>query len=135
MNVIDAVASVIVVLAAIYLIGLAATAFVAPVYAARFLNGFAGSARAHVTEMVIRLTFGCSLLVHAPHMLYQGAFEVFGWLLVISSAILLLLPWRWHQRFAQRVVPPITRRVWLVGIVALPLGGVILFAVVRGGPA
>ncbi len=132
---ISVVASAIVVLAAIYLIGLAATAFVAPAYATRFLNGFAGSARAHVTEMVIRITVGCSLLVYAPHMLYQGAFEVFGWLLVISSAILLLLPWRWHQRFAQRVVPPITRRAWLIGIVALPLGGVILFAVFHGGSA
>lgn len=134
MNVIEAVASVIVVLAAIYLIGLAATTFFAPACAARFLNGFAGSARVHVFEMVIRLIVGCSLLVYAPYMLYPDAFKILGWALVISSAILLLLPWRWHQRFAQRVVPPITRRVWLVGIVALPLGGVILFAAVRGGP-
>jgi hypothetical protein len=125
-------AMVIVVLAAIYLIGLAAVSFFAPAIAAQFLDRFASSAQAHFTEMAIRLVVGGSLVVNAPRMLFSDAFLLFGWVLVITTIILLLVPWRWHHRFAQKVVAPITRRVWLFGLVSFPLGGVILFAVLSG---
>lgn len=129
---IEILASAIIVLAALYLLGLAVASFLAPSRAARFLNGFAGSARVHFLEMLARLIVGGAFVVHAPHMLYPNAFLLFGWVLVVTSIILLLLPWRWHHRFAQKFVPPITRHVWLIGIVSLPLGGVVLFAVLRG---
>lgn len=129
------VASAIVVLAALYFVALAAASFIAPEYATRFLNGFAGSARAHYSEMLVRLIVGCAFVVYAPRMLYPGVFLLFGWVLVITTVVLLLFPWRWHHRFAQKVVPPITRHVWLFGIVSFPLGGAILFAVLRGGAA
>jgi len=126
---IEIAASTIVVLAALYLIGLAAASFFAPAYATRFLNGFVGSARAHFAEMLIRITVGCSLILHAPHMLFSKVFLLAGWLLVLTSVVLLLLPWRWHQRIAHTVVPPITRHVGLFGIASLLLGCLILFAV------
>ena len=135
MNHIETLALAVVVLTALYLIGLAAISFLAPAQARRFLKGFAGSARARFAEMAIRLVVGCSLLVCAHRMLYPMAFLLFGWVLVATTAILLLLPWRWHHRFAEKVVPPITRRVWLLGMVSLPLGGIILFAVLHGGSA
>lgn len=130
---IEILASAIVVLAALYLLGLAATSFLAPFHAARFLNGFAGSARIHFLEMLVRFIVGCAFITYAPRMLYPSAFLLFGWVLVVTTVILLLLPWRWHHRFARKFVPPITRHVWLFGIVSLPLGGVILFAVLHGG--
>jgi hypothetical protein len=126
------VALAIVVLAALFFFGLAAASFLAPAHAASFLGGFAGSVRAHVLEMLVRIIVGWAFVVSAPSMRFSGAFRLFGWVLVISSIVLLLLPWRWHHRFAQHVVPPITRHVWLFGIVALPLGGVIVFAVLGG---
>jgi uncharacterized protein YjeT (DUF2065 family) len=126
--VIEIVAATIIAFAALYLMVLAAASFFAPARATLFLNGFAGSARAHVTEMLIRITVGCSLIVHAPHMLFPTIFLLAGWVLVLSSVVLLLLPWRWHQRFAQKVVPPITGQVRLFGIACLALGCMILFA-------
>lgn len=132
---IETLALAIVVLAALFLLGLAAASFFAPSHAARFLGGFASSARAHVLEMAMRLIAGCAFVAYAPRMLYPGAFLLFGWVLVVSSLVLLLLPWRWHHRLARSVVPPIIHRVWLFGIISLPLGGVILFAVWHGRAA
>ncbi len=126
-------ASLVVIASAIYLICIAVVSFFAPSLATRFLDGFASSLRIHITEMLIRLLVGWSLVAYAPQMLYSAAFSVFGWILAITSVVLLLVPWRWHQRFARKAVRPLTRRVWVFGILALPLGIVILFAVSRGG--
>lgn len=120
---------IIVVLFAVYLLGLAAASLFLPAHARRFLERFASTARAHYLEMLVRLLVGCAFVSYSPHMLWFQAFLVLGWLLVISTVVLLLIPWRWHRKFAQIVVPPITRHVWLFGLVSLPLGGVILFAV------
>ena len=128
-------AMAIVVLAAIYLIGVAVASFLAPTHAAKFLDSFASSARAHLSEMALRLLVGWALIVYSPNMHYAVAFRLFGWVLVVTSILLLLIPWRWHHKFAQMAVRPLTRRVWLFGVLCLPLGGVILFAVLGGGAA
>lgn len=112
-----------------YLIGVAVASFFAPELAARFLGAFASSARAHLAEMALRLLVGWAFVVYSPQMLYSSAFTLFGWVLVITSVLLLLIPWRWHHHSAQMAVRPLTRRVWLFGVLSLPLGGVILFAV------
>lgn len=126
---IDGVAAVIVVLAAFYLIGLAVASVISPTHTRRFLESFASTAGVHYLEMLVRLLVGIAFIGYSPHMLWPKAFWVFGWLLVISTAVLMLIPWRWHRRFARKVVPPITRHTWLFGLVSLPLGGGILFAV------
>jgi hypothetical protein len=133
--VIQLLALAVIVLAGVYLIGLAAASILAPIQTARFLNGFAGSARAHYSEIGIRLAVGIALVLAAPRMLYSSVFQLFGWVVVATSIVLLLIPWRWHQRFAQLVVPPLTKRVWLFALLSLPLGGVILFAVLYRGAA
>ena len=129
---IENAALAIVLLAALFLLGLAALSFFAPSSAVRFLDGFANSARVHYLEMLVRLTVGFAFVARAPRMLYPNAFLLFGWALVVSTVILLLLPWRWHQRFGQKFVPPVIRHVWLFGLVSLPLGGVIVFAALYG---
>lgn len=126
-------APALVALAALYLLGLGAAALVAPARATRFLSGFAGSARAHYLEMSIRLVVGGALVAHAPEMLLPAFFTAFGWVLVITTAGLLATPWRWHQRFAQRTVPRLTRRLWLVALVSLALGAFMLAAVLAPG--
>ncbi|MBI3129799.1 MAG: hypothetical protein HYZ13_00430 [Acidobacteria bacterium] len=65
-------------------------------------------------------------------MLFPGAFRMFGWVLVITTGVLLLIPWRWHRRFAERAVPSATRYLSLVGLSSLALGGLLLTAVLRG---
>jgi len=68
-------------------------------------------------------------------MFVSVAFNLFGWVLLVTSACLLLVPWRWHHRFAQFAVTRVTRYIGLVGVASLVLGGFVLVAVARGSAA
>ncbi len=125
-------AGAVVLLFAAFLVGLAGAAFLAPKLAARFLGGFASSLKAHVTEQVLRLIAGGALVLYAPGMLFPRAFQVLGWLLVVTAAGLLLVPWRLHNRFASWVVPLAIRRLRLQGAGALLLGLAVAWAVAAG---
>jgi len=119
----------IVVMAAFFLLSLATASLFWQRQAAQFLNGFAGSARAHYTEIILRLIIGAALVIAAPEMRFSNQFMLFGWLIVATSFVLLLIPWRWHQRFAQTVLPPLIKRVWLFALLSLPLSFALLYAV------
>lgn len=125
----EALALTIILFAIVYLFTLSATSFFAPASATRFLNGFASSARAHYMEMLTRLIAGWAFITYASNMYFSEAFRLFGWVLVASTIVLSLFPWRWHYLLSQKLVPPLIRRVWLFGVVSFALGGVILFAV------
>ncbi|BDX04710.1 hypothetical protein [Planctobacterium marinum] len=118
----ELLAKTIVCATSVFLIGLALGAFVLPERIASFLNSFASSARVHFTEMLLRLTVGLSFVAISEEMTFSRFFELFGWVLIITSAILIVLPWQLHKRFADLVVPPLTKRVWLFGLLSLPLG-------------
>jgi hypothetical protein len=119
-------------LVALYFIVLGTAGIIAPSVAKRFLHEFAGSATAHYTELLIRLMVGAALLIQAPKMLYAEVVSVFGWLLIATSAILLLFPWRWHQRFAARSVPQAMRFLPVIGVCALAFGILLIAALTRG---
>jgi len=133
MSMIEILALCIIVLAGLFLLALGIASLVVPEQANRFLLGFARSQRVHFVEMFLRLLVGAALIHSAPRILFSDAFSLFGWVLLVSSACLLVVPWRWHQRFAQHAVPRATRYIALIGLASLALGGVILVAVARGG--
>ena len=62
------------------------------------------------------------MLLRAPAMHFPGAWLAIGWMLIVSTAILLLLPWRWHRAFAERTVPPVLRFIAPLGIASALLG-------------
>ncbi len=132
---IEVLARTVVVLVGLYFIALAAVSLLAPTRANRFLLGFADSALKHYAELFLRFVVGAALLVSAPRMLLPDVFTLFGWVLLVTTAGLLLIPWRWHQRFAHWAVPRATRHIALIGLASLALGGFILAAVVRGSAA
>jgi uncharacterized protein YjeT (DUF2065 family) len=123
-----------VLLVGLYLVGLAAAALLAPDRAARFLLGFAGTARAHYLELALRGLAGAAFVAHGPRMRFANAFVLAGWLLVVTTAGLALVPWRWHRTFAQRAVPYATRHLRWLGLASLLLAGVVLVAL-RAGAA
>lgn len=129
---IEVVASVGVGLAGLYLVALGLAAFMVPDRAARFLLAFASSGTAHYVELLIRLGVGVALVVRAPAMLFPQAFEVFGWVILVTTAGLFAVPWRWHHRFALRVVPPMVPHLKLLGVTSGLLGGSILVALLVG---
>ena len=122
----------VVLLAGLYFVALGTVSLVRPADANRFLLGFAGSARVHYVELLLRLLVGGAFIFSAPRMLFSEIFGLFGWVLVVTTVGLLLIPWRWHRLFAQRTVPAVTRYIALIGLASLALGGVILAAVVVG---
>lgn len=107
-------------------------ALLAPGRASRLLLGFAATPRVHYAEMLARLMVGGSLVLYAPLMFAARVASLFGWVILVTTAGLLLLPWRWHHRFAQRVVPPTLRWIAVIGVFSLALGALLLAAVIRG---
>jgi hypothetical protein len=58
--------------------------------------------------------------------MYPAAFTIFGWMMVGTTAVLLLLPWKLHRRFAENAVPQAVRYLPFVGAVSISLGTVLL---------
>jgi hypothetical protein len=132
MTLIEVVALAAIVLAALYLLALGAAALLMPARSSRFLLGFARSPPIHLLELFLRFVVGAALVCYAPRMLLAGAFNLSGWVLLVTTTCLLLLPWRWHRRFAEYTVPRVTRHITLVGFASLAIGGVLLAAVAYG---
>ncbi len=127
---IDMLASILVLLAGFYLVGLAGLLLVSPVRGKQFLGGFASSALTHYLELVIRLIVGVAILLYAPQMLFSGFFVILGWILVVTTASLFAVPWQWHHRFAQWGVPYATRHLRLIAIASFVFGGFVLASVI-----
>ena len=126
----DVSAASVVWLSALWLLGLALLCALAPATAARFLSQFARTPRAHFLEQALRFVAGLALCRHAGRMLYSEFFTLLGVVLIVSSVALMLLPWRWHQRFAAKVVPVVRRALWLYALAALGLGIFVLHALI-----
>ena len=122
MPVLHQLAIVLIVALALYFIVLGVAALIAPAKASKYLLGFAASAPLHYLELTLRLLAGGALIVHAPHMAFADVFSAFGWLLVLTTGGLLLVPWQQHRRFAEWAVPQALRFIALIGISSLVLG-------------
>jgi hypothetical protein len=127
-------AGIVVVAFGLFLIGLTGVIFAKPALAGRFFLSFARSARAHYTEQAFRLLIGASLVVLSPTMWQAGVFRLIGWAIVATSVGLILVPWRWHHRFGERVLPMIVRHMRLYALGLLAFGVLLLYGVLAGTP-
>lgn len=130
--IINLIALIIILLTGGYLISLALFLLLLPARGERFLSGFAGSAFAHYLEVSLRLVAGGAMLLYAPQMLFSDFFVIFGWILVLTTFGLAIIPWRLHRRFASWAVPFAVRRLRLVAFVSFLFGGFVLASVVIG---
>jgi len=121
------ISGTIVALFGFFLIGLAALCVVRRSAAERFLSGFANSAKAHFTEHTIRLAAGLGFVLHSSEMSHPLAFRIFGWVLVATSVVLLVLPWKWHREYARRTMPLVLKRIRLFAVGAFALGVFVLY--------
>lgn len=126
----DTAAFVAVLVAATYLIALGLGAFLRPNPTKQFLEGFASSARVHFLELGLRLIAGAALLTSAPRMQFSALFTVLGWVLIGTTLVLAILPWRLHHRFATWSVPQATRYMPLFGAASTAAGLALLVALV-----
>ncbi len=97
-----------------------------------FLGGFAQSAHVHGLEMGVRLLVGAALIASAGSGAYGAAFRILGWILLGSTAVLMLIPWRWHQAFANRVVPTALQFTPIIGGASIAMGSLVLYAQIAG---
>jgi hypothetical protein len=115
----------------IFLIGLAVTGAFLPLKAGRFLEMFASSQRAHLLEQFLRLVVGAALIIFASEMWFSDLFNIFGWVIVVTTIILLLLPWRLHQRFSELTIPQVKRHLKLFALGAFALATFIFYGMSR----
>ena len=125
-------AGAVVSLAGAYLLGLGVLAVAAPSRASRFLGGFAGSLRLHLLELLARLLVGVAFAGYASHTRLGGVFHAFGWILVVTTLGLAVMPWRWHRRIAETSVPAVVRFLPWMGGASVIAGALVLWAVVGG---
>ncbi|MGE3465814.1 MAG: hypothetical protein AB7J13_02680 [Pyrinomonadaceae bacterium] len=121
----NTLAAVIVVVSAIWLVGLAMAAFARPDVVRDFFGKFASSAFTHFLEMFVRLVVGAAFVVYAAQMKFSVVFTAFGWLLIATTAVLLFVPWKLHRRFAERSLPMVYKWMTVFGVVSL-FGGVFI---------
>ena len=129
---IDLLAKGVVLAAGLYLAWLGVALLARPQSGARFLMGHAGSASLHYLEVFLRIAVGLAFVRSAPSMLAPAVFLGVGWVLVGTSAVMLLVPWRWHRRLAERSVPQALRFTPLLGTASLAIGLGVLVAAFAG---
>jgi hypothetical protein len=110
-------------------------AFAKPAVAERFLAAFASSARTHYAEQCVRLLVGAALVVRSPTMWQANCFWLLGWAIVVSSVVLLCIPWQWHHRLGERVLPLLIRHLRLYSAGSFVFGALLLYGVCAGGGA
>ncbi len=130
---VNLLASILVSLTGLYLIGFALITLLSPARAKRFLGGFASSASTHYLELVLRLIVAGAILLHARQMLFSDFFVIFGWILVVTTVGLFAVPWQWHQRFARWGVPLASRNLKLIAGGSFVFGGFVIAAIIFGG--
>lgn len=117
----------------LFLIGLRGVIFATPALAERFVMSFASSARAHYVEQTLRLLIGASLVVLSPTMWQGDWFRLIGWAIVVTSVGLILIPWRWHHRLGELVLPKLVRHMRLYAVGLFAFGVLLLYSVFATG--
>jgi uncharacterized protein YjeT (DUF2065 family) len=112
----------------VYFIALGMVAIVAPERGKSFLLGFADSHGKHYLELALRFIAGGGLVFYAPRMRYPEIFSAFGWILLVTTLGLLLIPWRWHDKFARKAVPAALQYLKLIGVVSLAIGAGLFYS-------
>lgn len=119
-------AAVVVALTGAYFLGLAVLAWRAPLRVGRFLLGFARSSSTHYAELAVRAIVGLAFVWAAPMLRGAPVFRAFGWVLLLTTAGLALVPWETHRRTATRAVPRALAQLPLIGAAAFLVGTLIL---------
>ena len=76
---------------------------------------------------------GASLVVLSPAMWQTNMFRLIGWLIVVSSVGLILIPWRWHHRFGELVLPMVVRHMRLYAVALFAFGALLRYGVFSAG--
>ncbi|WP_336985511.1 hypothetical protein [Altererythrobacter aquiaggeris] len=119
----------IVILGAGWLVFVAGLCLAAPERARAALGAMGSTWPVHAVEHVLRATAGAALVIRADLSKFPAAFEIAGWFMVVSSALILILPRRWHHAYAAAWAKRIP--LWMYRVLAIPalvLAGALFYA-------
>jgi len=128
MQIITLLSELVILFFGMFLIGLAVVIVITPQRAEQFLRSYASSARAHYTEQIARLMIGVAIVVLAPSMWYSNFINLFGWVLIVTSIGLLLIPWQWHHKFGEWAIPLTLCYMKVYALGAFVLGTLVLYS-------
>jgi len=131
MQIINLLSGVVISFFCIFLFGLAIMIVIKPQRAEQFLSSFASSARAHYTEQIARLSIGTAMVVFAPSMWYSNLFYLFGWILIVTTIALLLMPWQWHHKLGEWAIPLTLQYMKFYALGAFLLGILVIYSLSR----
>lgn len=115
----------------LYLISLLVITILNKTIAVSYFSSFASSARAHYLEQILRLIVGMAMLLFSKSMLYAQFFELFAWIIILSTIVLILIPWTWHNELGKRVIPLTIRNLKFYAVSASIFGVFILYCVIN----
>lgn len=121
------IAQTVIALASGYFVVFGVIALFSPAHAKRFLLGFADTAAKHYLELAIRLAIGFALLELAPVSQSNIVLRAFGWILITTTVLLALLPWRIHQRFAAKSVQQALQYMSLIGLASVAISALLIW--------
>jgi hypothetical protein len=131
MNYLVILTGCVMVIFALYLISLLIITIWNKEIAVNYFSSFASSARAHYLEQILRLIVGMSMLSFSKSMLYAQFFEMFAWIIVLSTIVLILIPWTWHNKLGKRVIPLTIQNLKFYAVSASLFGIFILYCVIN----
>ena len=125
----QAVSLAIIMIGGLWLIAVGLLMAARPAYCSRLLASLSatvGSAewRVDLVEQAIRIVVGTALILRSASSKMPLLLSVFGWMLVVSSLIILALPVRWHGAFgtwwSRKLTPSRIRMLCIVPLIAAP---------------
>lgn len=131
MNLNEILTGSVMVIFSLHLISLLIITIINKKIAVSYFSSFASSARAHYLEQIVRLIVGMSMLSFSKSMLYAQFFEIFAWIIILSTIVLILIPWTWHHRLGKWAIPFTIRNLKFYVVSASIFGVFILYCVIK----
>jgi len=75
--------------------------FLKPKTARQILNKAASNNTINYAEISLRLIPAIALIIYANHSKYPEILKLLGWFMVLTSAVLFLIPRKWHYKYSQ----------------------------------
>jgi len=118
----------VVALAGAFLLLLGLAALFAPPRAQSFLRGFAATPVRHYLELALRIAAGVAFMVTSSLLQWSQFFFAAGLVLVGTTAVMAVLPYKIHRAFAQRAVSSALPYLPFIGIVSLVAGSAVAWS-------
>jgi hypothetical protein len=115
--------------AGVFLVVLGIMALATPRKVRAFLLGFAAIPTRHYFELGVRMTVGFAFILASPQLPASAIFFIAGAVLLGTTMLMAVLPFRLHQAFAKRSVPTAIAYLPLIGLAALAAGSAVAWSV------